>query len=280
MSKRRIILVTLIPLLILVGAVAFKLWAAEEQKKDEEILAVPKKPVASATAEPTKEWVDAAISFDGSESEDEDTKVWKEWDDKEKKYVYKRKLIAGKVEKWEWDFGDGNSGEGETTTHTYTEPDVSEKGHEVELTITADHEETASATTLVRIWPEAGEVKITGPRRGWAGVYHRFTAHVWDTHGGKWGGSKYPDLKYSWWECGTGQWTAYSSSDAHSFRWYPPLAMWHRGEGYPLQLLSCDYIVQCKVQYPGPNGGWFPDGLGEHRIKIFGYAGKGPGPKK
>ena len=93
MSTRRIILATLISLLILAGAAAFKLWAA--QKKDEEILAYPP-PEVKATASPSTVVVGQTVKFDGSKSKDKDTKVWKEWDDKTKKYVYKRKEIDGR----------------------------------------------------------------------------------------------------------------------------------------------------------------------------------------
>ncbi|HEC66217.1 MAG TPA: hypothetical protein ENI23_13080 [bacterium] len=140
MSKRRIILATLIPLLILVGVVAFKLWAGEEILPGDT-------PVAVATASPSTVAVGKTVSFDGSGSYDKDIKVT--WQETESgwKYNFLEVEIAGKVLKYEWS-GDV-SGSGKSITKTFNK----EGTYTVTLKITADHDETATASASVKVVP-------------------------------------------------------------------------------------------------------------------------------
>lgn len=89
----------------------------------------------------------AMATFDGSGSKDMDTKItWQETKEGYK-YNFQRFPIAGKVGEWDWDFGDGGSGSGKKVTHTYKEAG----NYTVKLTITADHNETATAYTIVTV---------------------------------------------------------------------------------------------------------------------------------
>ncbi|HEA46950.1 MAG TPA: PKD domain-containing protein [bacterium] len=132
----------LIPLLILVGVVFSKIaWAGQE------VVPVPEDPVAVATASPSTVKVGETVSFDGSGSYDKDIKVT--WQETESgwKYNFLEVEIDGVVKKWEWDFGDEGSGSGKTISHNYQNPGE----YTITLSITADHEETASTTVTVKV---------------------------------------------------------------------------------------------------------------------------------
>ena len=75
--------------------------------------------------------VDDAISFDGSESYDED----------------------GEIVEYLWDFGDETTGSGESITHIYTLPG----NYTITLTVTDDEEDSATNTTTVTIVQSSGQ---------------------------------------------------------------------------------------------------------------------------
>ena len=166
MSKRKTLLAILTPLLILVGVMAFKLWAGYE------VVPVPEDPVAKATATPATVTVGKAVKFDGSGSKDMDTKItWQETKEGYK-YNFLRFPVAGKVKKWEWDFDDGGSGSGKKVTHKYQKAGK----YTVKLTITADHNEKASTSVKVKVG--AGIRLTANPKSITSGKQTTLTATV------------------------------------------------------------------------------------------------------
>ncbi len=87
-------------------------------------------PIANAGG-PYSEDVTDAITFDGSESYDED----------------------GEIVEYLWDFGDETTGSGESVTHTYTSPG----NYTITLTVTDDDGSSSTDTTIVTVVQSSGQ---------------------------------------------------------------------------------------------------------------------------
>ncbi|VVB60063.1 PKD domain protein [uncultured archaeon] len=113
-----------------------------------------KKPIADASAgEPYHGYVNSAIAFDGSKSNDPD----------------------GNLTKWFWVFGDNTNETGKTVQHTYLEPGT----YTVTLTVT-DNEGAINTDTTTCVITQPNRLPttpiITGPTNGTKNTMYTYTA--------------------------------------------------------------------------------------------------------
>ncbi len=152
--------------------------------------------------------------------------------DKEGKEV---ELDGSKVE-WSTTAGEMNPSSGQTTSTLTAQETPLEEG-----TVTATYPEATDGEASVRVWPQIGEMSITGPATGRSGEPCEFEAYVKDECGNEWEGEGYPVLHYSWWECGGAEWTEWTTDNTYTYTWYP---------SFPFDF----YFVRFRVKYTGPVG--------------------------